>query len=112
MLRNNIILECMNAVHSTKAYISSFQISLTEQIYQKNTHDIYFFRTCEAMCRKTKMDKFHVCILMVKVSLDETRGCFVLDIFSAWRLGIGLSTQHKMSLLLGRWQKKGNSLLK
>ena len=58
------------------------------------------------------MDKFHVYVLMVKVALDEVLDFSVLDLFSAGRLGIGLSTQHKMSLLLGRWQKKGNSLLK
>jgi hypothetical protein len=40
------------------------------------------------MCRKTTMDKFHVFILMVEVSLDEAMDCFVLDIFSAVRLGI------------------------
>jgi hypothetical protein len=55
------------------------------------------------------MDTFHVSILMVKVALDEAIDGFVLDIFSA---DIGLNTQHKMSLLLGRWQKKGNSLFK
>jgi hypothetical protein len=88
MQRNNIILECIDVVCLTIAYISSFQISLTQQINQKNTHDIYFFRTCEAMCRKTTMDKFHVFILMVEVSLDEAMDCFVLDCFSAVRLGI------------------------
>lgn len=87
MQRNNIILECIDVVHLTKADISSFQISLTQQNLPKNTHDIYFFRTCEAMCGKTTMDKFHVCILMVKVSLDEAMDCFVLDCFSAERLG-------------------------
>ena len=40
------------------------------------------------MCGKTTMDKFHVCILMVKVALDEAMDGFVLDIFSAGRLGI------------------------
>jgi hypothetical protein len=88
MQRNNIILECIDVVCLTIAYISSFQISLTQQINQKNTHDIYFFRTCEAMCRKTTMDKFHVFILMVEVSLDEAMDCFLLDIFSAVRLEI------------------------
>ena len=65
------------------------------------------------MCRKTTMDKFHVFILMVEVSLDEAIDYFVLDIFSAVRLGILDSiNRNKMSLLLGRWQKKGNGLLK
>jgi hypothetical protein len=40
------------------------------------------------MCGKTRMDKFHVCVLMVKVALDEVLDCFVLDIFSVGRLGI------------------------
>jgi hypothetical protein len=87
MQRNNIISECIDVVRLTKAYISSFQISLTQQIYQKNMHDIYSFLTCEAMCGKTTMDKFHVCVLMVEVALDETMDYFVLDSFSADRLG-------------------------
>jgi hypothetical protein len=46
-------------------------------------HDIYFFRTCEIICGKTRMDKFHVYVLMVKMSLDEVLDFSVLDIFSA-----------------------------
>ena len=88
MQRNNIILECIDVVCLTIAYISSFQISLTQQINQKNTHDIYFFRTCEAMCGKTTQDKFHVYVLMAEVALDEVLDFFVFDIFSAEWLGI------------------------
>jgi hypothetical protein len=39
------------------------------------------------MCGKTTMDKFHVCILMVEVSLDEAMDCFVLYIILAGKLG-------------------------
>jgi hypothetical protein len=112
MQRNNIILECIDVVHLTKAYFSSFQISLTQQNLPKNTHDIYFFRTCEAICEKMRMDKFHVCVLIVEVSLDESMNGFVCDSFSAGMGKIVFNTRHKMSLLLGRWQKKGNCLLK
>jgi hypothetical protein len=50
---------------------------------------------------------------MDKVALDEAMNGFVCDSFSADEaVDIELNTQHKMSLLLGRWQKKGNCLLK
>jgi len=46
-----------------------------------------FFRTCEAMCGKTTMDKFRVCILMVEVALNEAKDGFVCESFHGREVG-------------------------